>query len=188
MSKEEAPAAEAAPKKKGKLMIIIIAAVAVVVLVGGGVAAWLLMTPPEKSKKAKADKGHDDEEAADEEGGDEEGDEEGHGEDEEGEAHAPVYEKLEQFTVNMADGESYLQTEIQLLVADAAAQQKIKDRLPEVRDAMIRLLSSKTPEDVNTVEGKSKLAEEVQKEVNAVLGVKKKKGVKKVLFAAFIIQ
>ena len=187
MAKEEAPAEAEAPKKKGKLLIIIIALVAVIVLAGGGVAAWLLMSPPDKQKKAKGDdEEHADEEGHGEEGDGEEGDEEeGHGDEE----HPPVYEKLEQFTVNLADGESYLQTNIQLLVASPEVQAKIKARMPEVRHAMIQLLSSKTSEELSQPDGKKKLAEEVLKEVNGVLGVKKKsKGVKKVLFDAFIIQ
>lgn len=176
MSKEAAPAEAEAPKKKGKLLIIIIAVLAVV-LIGGGAGAYLLLSKPASEKKAKADHG-DEEVAADE--GDEEEEEDGK---------PPVYEKLETFTVNLADQESYLQTEIQLMVADAKVQGKIKARMPEVRDSLIRLLSSKTAEELAQPEGKAKLAEEVGKAVNEVLGVKKKsKGVKKVLFAAFIIQ
>jgi len=49
-------------------------------------------------------------------------------------------------------------------------------------------LSSKTAEELAQAEGKAKLAQEVQTAVNEALGVKKSKGVKKVLFAAFIIQ
>lgn len=177
MSKEAAAPAEGeAPKKKSKLLIIIVAVLAVV-LIGGGAGAYLLLSKPATEKKAKA--GHGDEEVAadEEEDGGEHGDE-----------LPPVYEKLETFTVNLADKESYLQTEVQLVLADAKMQEKIKARMPEVRDALIRLLSSKTAEELAQVEGKDKLAQEVQKAVNEVLGVKKSKGVKKVLFAAFIIQ
>lgn len=171
MAKEEPAAEVAAPKKKGKLMMIIIAVVAVV-LVGGGAAAYFLMSKPAAEKTAA----HGDEEAsADEEGGDEE--------------HAPVYVKLEAFTLNLADDESYLQTEMQLLVADAKVGEKMNAHLPEVRDALIRLLTSKTAEELSQPEGKDKLAGEIQKQVNEVLGIKgKNKGVKKVLFGSFIIQ
>lgn len=173
MAKEETPAEGEAPKKKkGKLLLIILIVVGVVVLAGGGLAAWLLLTPPDKSKQAG-------------EHGEEEGGEEESHEDE----HPPVYEKLEQFTVNLADQESYLQTEVQLMVADAEFQAKIKARMPEVRDAMIRLLSSKTAEELNQPEGKDKLAAEIQQQLNGLLGAKKaSRGVKKVLFGAFIIQ
>jgi flagellar FliL protein len=134
------------------------------------------MSAPHKSKQDAAQE--------EEGGGGEEGQEAA-----QDDAHPPVYEKLDQFTVNLADQESYLQTEIQLLVADAKVQEKIKARMPEVRDAMIRLLSSKTAEELNQPDGKDKLAAEIQQQLNHLLGIKKpSKGVKKVLFGAFIIQ
>jgi flagellar FliL protein len=172
MAKEEAAAEAVAPKKKGKMLIIILAVVGVLVI-GGGLGAYLLLSNPAAEKKV----------AHDEEGEEEASEEEGE------EAHVPVYVKLETFTVNLADQESHLQTEIQLLVADAKVGDKMNARLPEVRDALIRLLSSKTAEELFQQEGKDKLAGEIQKQVNDVLGIKGKlKGVKKVLFGAFIIQ
>lgn len=179
MAKEEAaPAAEAAPKKKKTLLIIIIAVVALL-LVGGGAAVYLLTSKPDAEKHAKADgeeAGHGDEG----EGGDAE---------EDGEEHPPIYEKLETFTVNLVDGETYLQVEISLKVADAKVQEKLKAHMPEVRDAMLRLLSSKSPEELAEADGKDKLAKEIQKQMNEVIGVKKaKKGVQGVLFTAFILQ
>jgi len=165
MAKEEAPVEVVeAPKKKGKL-IIILAAVAVL-LIGGGMAAFMLFS------KSDAEPAKGGEAAA-------------HAEEE----HPPVYEKLETFTVNLADQQSYLQTDIQLMLGDAKMQAKIKERMPEVRDALIRLLSSKTAEELAQQEGKDALAEEIQETMNDVLKVKdKSEGVKKVLFAAFIIQ
>lgn len=169
MAKEEAAAPEgaAAPKKKKTLLIIIIA-VAVVLLVGGGTLAYLLMSPPAAEKPAK--EGEHAEEAHEEE-------------------HPPIYEKLETFTVNLADGETYLQVEISLKVADAEVQEKLKAHMPEVRDAMLRLLSSKSPEELSEVAGKDKLSDDIQKQMNQVIGMKQAKtGVQGVLFTAFIIQ
>lgn len=179
MAKEEAAApAEAAPGKSKKTLIIILAAVLLVVLAGGGAAVYLLSSKPAAEKQAK----HGDE-AADEEGGDEE---EEHEDEEE---HPPLYEKLESFTVNLADGESYLQIEINLKVAGPEVAEKIKQRMPEIKDGVLRLLSSQSAEELGTTEGKDKLAKAVQKTVNEILGVKKaSKGVQKVLFPAFIIQ
>lgn len=172
MAKEpEAPEGEA-PKKKGKLLIIIIA-IAAVVLVGGGVGAYLMLSKP------------DAEQAADGHGGEEGGEEEAAADDE----HPPIYEKLEQFTTRLADGETYLQCEINLKVADAKVQEKLKLYMPEIRDMLLRLLSSKSAEEMSSVEGRDALAKEVQQNVNEILGVKKaSKGVQKVLFPAFIIQ
>jgi len=174
MAKEEAAADAVVPKKKGKMLIIILAVVGVLVI-GGGLGAYVLLSKPAVEKTAA-----EGEEGEGAEGAGEEGEEE---------AHAPIYVKLEAFTVNLADQESYLQTEIQLMVADAKVGEKMNARLPEVRDALIRLLSSKTAEELSQQEGKDKLASEIQKQVNEVLGIKGKlKGVKKVLFGAFIIQ
>jgi len=175
MAKEEAVADVAPPKKKGKLLIIL--ALVGILVIGGGVGAFLLLSKPAAEKTA---------EHADEEGGEES---DGEGDGHEGEGHAPIYVKLEAFTVNLADQESYLQTEIQLMVADAKVGEKMNAHLPEVRDALLRLLTSKTAEELSMPEGKDKLAIEIQKQINTVLGVKKaSKGVKKVLFGAFIIQ
>lgn len=169
MAKEEVPAAEVEPpKRKGKLLIIIVAVV-LVLAIGGGVGAYLLMSKPNAEEGAKQ---ADDEEHADEE-------------------HPPVYEKLDSFTVNLADQQYYLQIEeMTFLVEDAEVQQKIKTRLPEVRDALFRLLSSKTAEELFDKEGKDRLAEEIRKEVNDILRIKgDAKGVKKVLFPKnFILQ
>jgi flagellar FliL protein len=177
MSKDAAPPEGEAPKKKGKLMIII--AALVVVLIGAGAAAFFMMSKPAASKKAKH-AGEEEVAAADAE--EEEEDAGDH------DAHPPVYEKLDQFTVNLTD-DAYLQTDIQLLLADVKVQEKIKAHMPEVRDSLIRLLSSKTSEELGQAEGKDKLAKDVQKSINDILHIKSKsKGVKKVLFAAFIIQ
>lgn len=177
MAKEEAPAdaeqPSEAPKKKSKMLIIIIAVVALLVLAGGGAAVYFLTAKPAAEKGAKD---HGDEAAQEEEAQAEE-------------EHPPVYERLETFTVNLSDQQSYLQTEIQLMVRDVKVQEKIKLHMPEVRDALIRLLSSKSVEELSQPDGKDKLAEEIRKQVNEVLGVKKKsQGVQKVLFASFIIQ
>jgi flagellar FliL protein len=170
MAKEVA-AAEEAPKGGGKkkMLIIILAVVLVLVLAGGGAAVYLLTSKPAAEKQA-GHEGANEEEHADEE-------------------HPPVYEKLEAFTVNLKGGESYLQVEVHLKVADAKVQEKLKQRMPEVRNDIIRILTSRSPEDLATQEGVDVLMADIQKQVNELLGAKKdSEGVKKVLFNAFIIQ
>lgn len=166
MAKEEAVAEVEPPKKKGKMLIIILAVVGVLVI-GGGVGAYLLLSEPAVEKDAK----HGDEAATAEA------------------EHPPVYIKLEPFTVRLADQESYLQTEIQLKAEDPELVEKMKVHLPEVRDAILRTLSSKTGEELSEQDGQDKLAADILDKVHEVLGIKtKSEGVKKVLFVAFIIQ
>lgn len=168
MAKAETPAAQgesAAPPagNKKKLLIIILAAVLLVVLAAGGAAVLLLGGKPEGE--------HVEEQV------------------EVVEEAVPVYERLETFTVNLADQESYLQVEISLKLADVKVQDRLKQRMPEVRDVLLRVLSSKTAEELITPEGKAELAKEIRKEVNGVIGAKKvDQGVKDVLFTSFIIQ
>lgn len=167
MAKEETEEAVVEqPKGKGKkFLIIIISVVLLLVLVGGGAAVYLLTSTP----AAEQHDSHEEEAAKDD--------------------HPPIYEKLDSFTTRLADGESYLQCEINLKVADAKVQEKIKVYMPEIKDGILRLLASQNADELATVEGKDKLAQDVQKTVNDILGVKAASaGVQKVLFPAFIIQ
>jgi len=163
MAKEEATEEVEKPKGGAKKLVIIVLALVLLVLVGGGAVAYLLLSsPPEEGAQVEAK--HEDE-------------------------HPPIYEKLETFTVNLADQETYLQVEIHLLVAELPVQEKIKMRMPEVRDSMIRLLSSKLPDELATQAGKDALADDVKKQINGILAIQEAdKGVKKVLFNSFIIQ
>jgi flagellar protein FliL len=193
MSKEAA-AAEVAEKPSGggssKKFLIIVVAVVVLILAAGGAALYVLMAPPPAEKQAQAAKGegkkdaaHDEEEAPSKKSDEEE--EEDDGGDEE---KPPIYEKLETFTVNLADRESLLQVEIHFLMANPTIQGKLKERMPEVRNDILRVLSAKLPDELGTIEGKDALAKEIQKIVNELLGKKKSSGVKKVLFNSFILQ
>lgn len=167
MAKKEGAAAASteavAPKKGGKLKIIIVAALGILVLLGAG-AGYLLLSPPAQEQEEGEVASKND-------------------------GKPPVYVTLAVFTVNLSGREHLLQTELQLAVADAEVQQKIEERMPEVRDILIRLLSSKTVDDLTQPDGKDRLSSEIQQQVNAVLGIKNEsEGVRKVLFASFIIQ
>lgn len=159
--------AEVAPKKgKGKLLIILIVA-AVVLLAAGGGAAWYFM----HAQKAAHD-----------------GQEEAKPETKPGKP--PVFVKLEPFTVNLAtDGEEHmLQTDIELKVADAKATETVKAHMPEIRNTLLLLLSSKTAGALASAEGKQKLSGEIKAQINKALHVKEDEGVSGVFFTSFVIQ
>lgn len=164
---KEKPAAEpveGAPKKgKGKLLIIIIAAV--VLLAGGGGAAWYFL----HAKKAG---GHEEAKHAAEP------------------SKPPVFVKLEPFTVNLtADGEEhYLQTDIELRVVEQKVIDNVKAHMPEIRNNVLLLLSSKTAGALVSAEGKQKLSSEITEQINKVLHAKEEDGVSGVFFTSFVIQ
>jgi flagellar FliL protein len=168
MAKEEAKEEQVEKPKGGSKKLIIIILIAVIAIIGMGVGAVLLfMKPPEEGAQV----------------------EEKHEEDE----HPPVYEKLEQFTVNLKedeDGErSILQCKIDLKVFDASVQEKIKTKAPEIRDAVLNILMGKTRGEVSTPEGKVALATEIQTEINGIIGIKNAaEGVQKVMMPDYIIQ
>jgi flagellar protein FliL len=162
------PKAEAAPAAGGskkKLLIIIIAAV--VVLAGGGAGAFFFMhgksdaAPDAKHKKVAVPAG------------------------------PPVFVPIEPFTVNLQpeNGEQYLQTAFTLQVATLEQVELIKDNMPKVRSRLLLLLSSKKASEINTPEGKKKLAEDIMAQVKAPFEEKgEPQEVTDVLFTSFIIQ
>ncbi len=138
-------AQEAAPKKKkGKFLIIIIA---LVVLLGGAAGAYFLFLnkPKEGQKVETSSKTHE---------------------------VAGVNFSLEPFVVNLVDagGTKYLKVSIQIELSDAKLMEKAKNRTPQLRDAIITLLTSKTSDELITAEGKILIKDEIKQRANQILG------------------
>jgi flagellar FliL protein len=131
--------AGAAPKKKGKLVKLILLAL---VLAGGAGGGWYYM----KHNAA------------------------GHAEKPVAEA-PPIFMPVDQFTVNLnpEGGEQFLQAAFSLRVTDSEVVDAIKLRLPDVRNRILLLLSSKKAAELTTVEGKQKLAEEIMQASNEAI-------------------
>jgi flagellar protein FliL len=148
-----APAPEGAPAKKKK-PILIIAIAAIVVLAGGGAAAWFLL-----GGKHDKDAEHAEAEAL----------------------KPPVYVTLEPFTVNLTSEatDRYLQVGIDLKVSAADITEKVKVHLPEIRNGILLLLTSKKVDDLASIEGKNTLREEIRDIVNKSIGYYKAPAVPK---------
>jgi flagellar FliL protein len=159
---------EAPPKAKSKMMIIIIAVVLLAAIGGGG--AWFMMKGGNDAhetggakKPKKASK-----------------------------SAPPEYVALESFTVNLqreSDADQYLQVQMTLQVAGAEQAELFKANMAKVRSRVLLLLSGKKASEINTVEGKKKLAEEIvaaTKEPFVDKGDEQE--VSEVLFTSFIIQ
>lgn len=83
---------------------------------------------------------------------------------------APTYLQLENFTVNLQPetGDQYLQVSISLKIADPTAVEGLKTRMPEIRNRMLMLLSSKKPSELVSTAGKEHLGIEVQDAINRI--------------------
>jgi len=84
---------------------------------------------------------------------------------------APTFVKMDPFTVNLPSkgGEHYLQVEMFLRVSEGKVEGKIKEFLPVVQDRIITVLSSRSMEQLATVEGKEILGKEIALVVNSII-------------------
>jgi flagellar protein FliL len=150
-------------KKKIPLRLIIIGA-AVVVLVCGGLAAWQVVGGERHSAQI-----------------DDRGPRPGT------EVTAGLVFSMSPFVVNLNDpgGKRYLKTKIDLEYAGVGVTEELKQRQPQVRDAILLLLSSKSLEDIQGVEGKIILRRELISKINQVLTKGK---IRNLYFTQFVIQ
>jgi len=98
----------------------------------------------------------------------------------------PIY-PLDQFIVNLVSNNSsrYLKCKIDLELDSQELQQEIDKKLPAIRDLIIRILSSKTVEEIQTSKGKEKLKEEIKRKINEILTTGE---IRNVYFTEFVIQ
>jgi flagellar protein FliL len=169
--KDEASAPADEKAKRSKKLPLILAVV--VLLAGGGGAAWYLGFLP---------------------GG---GHREGEGEataaitEEAGDHHDPnalgAMLALDPFIANLADpgGGRYLKTTFQLEFYGGSVPPDAQARMPQIRDLLLTLLTSKTFDDIRTPVGKQALRDDVMTRVNQVLD---RDAVKAVYFTEFIVQ
>jgi len=173
MSAAPAPAAPAegeAPKGGKKKLIIIGAAVAVLLAGGGG--GYFYMAKKKAAEEAAA---------AEAEGGGEEADAHAkpakkappaHDKKKDEHAGPPAFVPLEPFTVNLTDRDvdRFAQIGINLQVEDAHTAEEMKGYMPAIRNAILLILSHKSSEQLLSLEGKEKLAEEIRREAARAMG------------------
>lgn len=85
-----------------------------------------------------------------------------------------------EFLANLADGRSYVRANIAVHLAKTFKGEELKKYLATLRDAVILCLSSKSMEEMNSLEGKESLKREIAYHINQVLEevVEKKPGEK----------
>ncbi len=119
-------------KPKSTKKLIIIASAAVLLLGGGGGAAWYLLKPAANEAPKPVKV----------------------------ESAPPVFMEMETFTVNLA-GDRILQAGITLQVKEAKDSEQLKLYLPQVKNRLLLLLSSKSIEELQSPAGKETLATDI---------------------------
>lgn len=147
-------------KKGGKKKLIIIAAVALIVLIGGGFFGYtMFFSGKNKSgdSQQKAEKSKT----------------------------KTAMMPLEPFILNLAEHGRFLKLTMQLELNDAATQPTVTERIPQLRDAIITLVSSKSAESLSSPEGKFLLKDEILLRANQAIG---KDVFKNLYFTEFVMQ
>jgi flagellar FliL protein len=149
--------AEEPKKKKGKGLLLIIIIAVVAIATGAGLYFFVFSKSGDKPKKegAKVEEG--------------------------------VTFALDPFVVNLSDptGTRFLKVSLQLELAGPAVSEKAKTKTPQMRDAIISLLTSKTSDALISPEGKLQLKDEINLRVNQILG---ENSVKNVYLTDFVMQ
>jgi flagellar FliL protein len=171
--KQEADASEAAapPKKKRGMLKLLLVLLPLLGAAGGGAWYFLQEHEPAAGAKPGAAKAAPAKAAS---------------------TKPPVFVTLDPFTVNLQHDDAspqYLQVGLALKVSDGAAVDAIKLRMPEIRNRVLLLLSSKKAGDIMTLEGKQTLSTELTREITQPLaGSVSAAALDSVLFTSFVIQ
>ena len=185
MAEEETTEEESAPKEKksSNMLMIIIIVVLILIIIIGAVVAVLLMsgddeavdataTPPAKERSVAKQPtrsnavGFDDTRKLDEIG--------------------TLY-PLDTFTVNLKSdsGRRYLKVTMSLELEGEELSMELDAKAAVLRDRIIRILSSKTLEEISSKKGKQKVSQQIMDTLNAMLSDGRIKGI---YFTEFVIQ
>ncbi|MBT8763640.1 flagellar basal body-associated FliL family protein [Desulfohalobiaceae bacterium Ax17] len=94
---------------------------------------------------------------------------------------------LPPFVVNLADplGRRYLKLSLDVELIDKKTVEVLEKKLPKVKDTILLLLSSKSFADIDSMEEKIQLKNEIVERLNQILGKAK---VVRVYFTEFVVQ
>ena len=176
MSDEAEKPAEGAEEAKKKSKLVPLIGSGVVVIAGAVVALWYLGLGPFAGGPPK----HAEATAAVEEAE--------HGKEPAEKAGKPGnILAFEPFIANLADdgGRRYLKATFQIDFGTADVPPAMQARLPQIRDLLLTLFTSKTFDDIRSPEGKQELREEIIARINQALD---RDAVKAVYFTDFIVQ
>lgn len=102
-----------------------------------------------------------------------------------------AFKELDIFTVNLQPEErnQYLQVGLTIKIRDTDVSAEIDRLMPEIRNRILLLLTSKTATDISSLTGKQQLSTEITKEIRKTLDSEiLREEVMDVLFTSFVIQ
>ncbi|WP_022850994.1 flagellar basal body-associated FliL family protein [Limisalsivibrio acetivorans] len=152
MADEENAQQEGGGKKKSKLKLIIILLVVLIILGGGGFGAYMFLF---KEKPAENPSAQQNEQVPTNEP----------------QQIGELY-PFDSFIVNLADpgGSRYLRVTLQVELGQSKELKEEMDaRKPQLRDAILTILSSKRFEEVNSSQGKMILKQQITRRLNSLL-------------------
>lgn len=167
-------------KRKLNVILLISCGILFLVLAVGVPAAYFMLADKEDAiERLEADILEAEENMVQEEGWEEE-----YEYDEDEEPLGAIF-PLHTFVVNLAADDSYLRCQVQLEFKGQTVPKRFFVRQVPIRDALIKLLASRTPEELSSGDGRQELKESVKQVVNDML---KREEVKEVYFTQFVMQ
>jgi flagellar FliL protein len=186
MAEEETVEEESTPKEKksSNMLMIIIIVVLILIIIGGAVVAFLLMgddevdatqapapqavekSAPKTTKRASSSSNYSDTRKLSDIG---------------------ILYPLDTFTVNLKSdsGRRYLKVTMSLELEGEELSLELDAKSAVLRDRIIRILTSKSLEEISSKKGKQKLSEQIKEVLNAMLTDGSIKGI---YFTEFVIQ
>ncbi|XKH60297.1 flagellar basal body-associated protein FliL [Halomonas sediminis] len=105
---------------------------------------------------------------------------------------APIFLRIEPFTVNLADdtyGSRLLYVGVTLRVGEQQNKELLEEHMPQVRSRLLTLFSGKQANDLTSAEGKQQLANEVIGRLSVPMAENQPLlDLREVLFTEFIVQ
>jgi len=142
----EQPQKEETKKGKSKKLLIMIIS-AVIFLAGGGFFAYTILFDGKGKGKTTEAENHEKEKSL-----------------------KPVFLSIDPFVVNLSNPGQYLKVTIQFELKGESYEDIVKQRIPNLRDMIITLLSSKSFSSVSGPEGKLQLKDEILLRANHAVG------------------
>lgn len=161
MAKDKENAEEGGSKKK---MIMVIVAV-LVLLIGAGVGAFLFLGGEEESLSSEEQQAQLEKQAK---------------------QVGPMV-NIDTFIVNILDDQQsrYLKAALTLELDSQEASLEVGERMPQIKDAILLLLSNKTYSELSDLQGKIQLRAELLNRLNSIL---LKGKIKHIYFTEFVVQ